>query len=381
MIPDAHDPSKKHRPMMTTADLSLRFDPVYEPISRRYLNHPDLFADAFARAWFKLTHRDMGPVSRYLGPEVPKEELIWQDPIPTCNHPLIDKNDSIKLKAHILASGLSISELVYTAWSSAATFRNSDMRGGANGSRIRLEPQKSWEVNQPSQLSKVLNTLEKIQRDFNSSSKKKKVSIADIIILGGNAAIEQSIKKAGYDVEVPFLPGRMDAHQEQTDIASFEVLKPQADGFRNYAPDTIASCAEEFLIDRAQLLRLSAPEMTVLIGGLRVLKANYNSSEYGVFTHHPESLTNDFFVNLLDISTEWKTSDNKKFEGLDRKNGKIKWKASRVDLIFGSNSELRAISEVYAQDDAKEKFIHDFVRAWNKVMNLDRFDLKIKQPL
>ena len=378
MVVDAHDPSKKHRPMMTTADLSLRYDPIYEPIARRFLENPEEFEDAFARAWFKLTHRDMGPRSRYIGPEVPKEELIWQDPIPAVDHDLIDEQDIATLKDKILASGLSISELVSTAWASASTFRGSDMRGGANGARIRLAPQKDWEVNQPEQLAKVLKTLENIQKEFNSAqSGSKKISLADMIVLGGCAAVEQAAKQAGYDVNVPFSPGRMDAAQEQTDADSFDVLEPKADGFRNYWPKEYAVPAEELLLDRANLLTLTAPEMTVLIGGLRVLNANFEKSEHGVFTKQPETLTNDFFVNLLDMNTRWQkssASDNI-FEGYDRKTDKLKWTGTRVDLIFGSNSQLRAIAEVYACDDSKEKFVNDFIHVWNKVMNLDRFDL------
>jgi len=378
MVVDAHDPTKKHRPMMTTADLSLKFDPDYEKIARRYFANPDEFADAFARAWFKLTHRDMGPRSRYLGPEVPTEELIWQDPIPVVNHILIGEKDIALLKGKILASGLSVSELVSTAWASASTFRGSDKRGGANGARIRLAPQKDWEVNEPKKLSRVLKALGDIQTSFNTAqTDSKKVSLADVIILAGCAGIEQAAKNAGYDVTVPFIPGRMDATQEQTDIVSFAVLEPKADGFRNYQKTRYAVSAEEMLIDRAQLLTLTAPEMTVLIGGLRVLNANYGASKHGVFTRKSESLTNDFFVNLLDMGTEWKaTSDDKDlFDGHDRISGKEKWTATRVDLVFGSNSQLRALAEVYACQDSQEKFLHDFIAAWNKVMNLDRFDL------
>ncbi len=378
MIVDAHDPSKKHRPMMTTADLSMRYDPAYEKISRRFLENPDEFADAFARAWFKLTHRDMGPRSRYLGPEVPGEELPWQDPIPEVEHELIDENDIAALKDKALASGLSISELVSTAWASASTFRGSDMRGGANGARIRFEPQKDWEVNRPDQLAGVLQTLEGIQKEFNDArSGGKKVSLADLIVLAGCAGVEKAAKDAGYDIKVPFTPGRMDASLEQTDVESFSVLEPVADGFRNYMKNKYTVSAEELLLDRAQLLTLTAPEMTVLIGGLRALNANYDRSAHGVFTKQPETLTNDFFVNLLDMNTEWKaaSADDDIFEGRDRATGDVKWTASRVDLIFGSNSQLRAIAEVYASDDAQEKFVHDFVAAWNKVMNLDRFDL------
>ncbi len=378
MVVDAHDPSKKRRPMMTTADLSLKFDPVYEKIARRYLANPEEFADAFARAWFKLTHRDMGPRSRYLGPEVPAEELIWQDPIPAVDHKLINKQDIAALKEKILASGLSVSELVSTAWASASTFRGSDMRGGANGARIRLAPQKYWEVNQPARLAKVLRILERIQREFNSAhSGGKKVSLADLIVLGGCAGVEQAAKNAGYKITVPFTPGRMDASLKQTDAASFAVLEPKADGFRNYQKAKYAVSAEELLVDKAQLLTLTAPEMTVLIGGLRVLGANFGGSRHGVFTKRPEALTNDFFVNLLDMGTEWKavSKDADVFEGRDRKTGKPKWTGTRVDLIFGSSSQLRALAEVYACEDSQEKFLHDFVAAWNKVMNLDRFDL------
>lgn len=379
MIPDAHDPSKKHPPTMTTADMSLRFDPIYETISRRFHKDPEAFADAFARAWFKLTHRDMGPKSRYLGPEVPKQDLIWQDPIPAVNHKLINKKDIAGLKKKILDSDLSIEELIYTAWSSASTFRGSDYRGGANGARIRLEPQKNWEVNQPAQLENVIKKLKNIQKEFNSTQKdEKKISLADLIVLGGCAAVEAAAKDAGYKIEVPFTPGRTDASQAQTDVESFDVMEPEADGFRNYQKKTYTLSAEEMLVDKAQLLTLSAPEMTVLVGGLRVLGANYGQSKNGVFTNEVGKLTNDFFVNLLDMGTTWKpTSDaGDMFEGIDRKTGKQKWTGTRVDLIFGSNSQLRALAEVYAQDDAKEKFVKDFVAAWNKVMNLDRFDLK-----
>jgi len=378
MVVDAHDPSKKHRPMMTTADLSLRFDPIYEPIARRYLENPEEFADAFARAWFKLTHRDMGPRSRYLGPEVPDEELIWQDPVPAVDHELIDAQDIADLKGKILASGLSVSQLVSTAWASASTFRGSDKRGGANGARIRLAPQKDWEVNQPAQLKKVLQTLEGIQKAFNSAqSGGKKVSLADLIVLGGCAGVEQAAKNAGHDVTVPFTPGRTDASQEQTDVKSFAVLEPAADGFRNYLKTKYAVTAEELLVDRAQLLTLTAPEMTVLVGGMRVLNANFGQSQHGVFTKRPETLTNDFFVNLLDMSTTWKATseDEDVFEGRDRATGELKWTGTRVDLIFGSNSQLRALAEVYGCEDSQEKFLHDFVAVWNKVMNLDRFDL------
>jgi catalase-peroxidase len=377
-VPDAHDPTKKHLPTMLTTDLSLRFDPAYEKISRHFMEHPDELADAFARAWFKLTHRDMGPRARYLGPEVPAEELIWQDPIPAVDHKLIDAKDIASLKGKILASGLSVSELVSTAWASASTFRGSDKRGGANGARIRLAPQKDWEVNQPAQLAKVLKTLEGIQSEFNSAqSGGKKVSLADLIVLAGCAGIEQAAKNAGYDVTVPFTPGRMDASQEQTDAASFAVLEPKADGFRNYQKTRYAVSAEEMLVDKAQLLTLTAPEMTVLVGGMRVLNTNYGGTKHGVFTKRPEALTNDFFVNLLDMGTVWKpTSEDKDlFEGRDRETGDLKWTATRVDLIFGSNSQLRALAEVHGCEDSQEKFMHDFIAAWDKVMNLDRFDL------
>jgi len=378
MVVDAHDPSKKHRPIMTTADLSLRFDPIYEPIARRYLQNPEEFAEAFARAWFKLTHRDMGPRSRYLGPEVPAEELIWQDPVPAVDHKLIDEKDIAELKGEILASGLSIPQLVSTAWASASTFRGSDKRGGTNGARIRLAPQKDWEVNQPDRLKAVLQILEGIQKAFNGKpSSGKKVSLADLIVLGGCAGVEQAAKKAGSDVTVPFTPGRTDASPEQTDAASFAVLEPKADGFRNFQKAKYAVSAEELLIDRSQLLTLTAPEMTVLVGGMRVLNANYGQSRHGVFTKRPEALTNDFFVNLLDMSTEWKAASNAQdiFEGRDRKTGEIKWTGTRVDLIFGSNSQLRALAEVYGSKDAQAPFVQDFVAAWTKVMNLDRFDL------
>jgi catalase-peroxidase len=377
-VPDPHDPSKRRAPGMLTTDLALRFDPVYERISRRFMENPDQLADAFARAWFKLTHRDMGPRSRYLGPEVPAEELIWQDPIPAVNHKLIDAQDIASLKGKILASGLSVSELVSTAWASASTFRGSDKRGGANGARIRLAPQKDWEVNQPAQLAQVLKTLEGIQSEFNSAaSGGKKVSLADLIVLAGCAGVEQAAKKAGYDVTVPFSPGRMDALQEQTDVVSFAVLEPVADGFRNYLKTKFSVSAEELLVDRAQLLTLTAPEMTVLIGGMRVLNTNFGQTQHGVFTKRPEALTNDFFVNLLDMGTEWKaiSKDADVFEGRDRATGKVKWTGTRVDLIFGSNSQLRALAEVYGCEDSMEKFVHDFVAVWNKVMNLDRFDL------
>ena len=377
-VPDAHDPSKRHAPSMLTTDLALRFDPVYERISRRFMENPDQFADAFARAWFKLTHRDMGPRTRYLGPEVPAEELIWQDPIPAVNHKLIDAQDIASLKGKILASGLSVSELISTAWASASTFRGSDKRGGANGARIRLAPQKDWEVNQPAQLAKVLITLEGIQSAFNSAqSGGKKVSLADLIVLAGCAGVEQAAKSAGHEMTVPFTPGRMDASQEQTDAASFAVLEPIADGFRNYLKTKFSVSAEELLVDRAQLLTLTAPEMTVLIGGLRVLNTNFGQSQHGVFTRRPGMLTNDFFLNLLDMSTTWNASSEFKdvFEGRDRATGKLKWTGTRVDLIFGSNSQLRALAEVYACEDSMEKFVLDFVAVWNKVMNLDRFDL------
>ena len=378
MIPDAHDPSKRHAPSMLTTDLSLRFDPAYEKISRRFYENPDQLAEAFARAWFKLTHRDMGPRARYLGPEVPAEELIWQDPIPAVNHKLIDEKDIASLKGKVLASGLSISQLVSIAWASASTFRGSDKRGGANGARIRLAPQKDWEVNQPAELAKVLNTLEGIQNEFNSAaSGGKKVSLADLIILAGCAGIEQAAKNAGHDVTVPFSPGRMDALQEQTDVIAFALLEPIADGFRNYLKSQYTVSAEALMVDKAQLLTLTAPEMTVLVGGMRVLNTNFGQTQRGVFTHKPETLTNDFFVNLLDMGTEWKAVSDAKdmFEGRDRKTGKIKWTGTRVDLIFGSNSQLRALVEVYGSADAQEKFVQDFVTAWAKVMNLDRFDL------
>jgi len=378
LVVDAHDPSKKHPPMMTTADLSLRYDPVYEPIARRYLQNPDQFADAFARAWFKLTHRDMGPRSRYLGPEAPAEELIWQDPIPAVDHRLIDAQDISSLKARILASGLSVSQLVSTAWASASTFRGSDKRGGANGARIRLAPQKDWEVNQPAQLARVLETLEGIQSAFNGArSDGKRVSLADLIVLAGCAGVEQATRNAGCHVTVPFTPGRMDASQEQTDSASFRVLEPVADGFRNYLKTRFSVSAGELLVDRAQLLTLTAPEMTVLIGGMRVLNTNAGETKHGVFTRRPEALTNDFFVNLLDMSTEWKATshDADVFEGRDRATGEVKWTGTRVDLVFGSHSQLRAIAEVYGSSDGQQKFVDDFVAAWTKVMNLDRFDL------
>ena len=377
-VPDAHDPAKRHTPVMLTTDLALRFDPAYEKISRRFLDNPDAFADAFARAWFKLTHRDMGPRARYLGPEVPSEELIWQDPVPAVDHPLIDDKDIAELKGKILASGLSISQLVSTAWASASTFRGSDKRGGANGARIRLAPQKDWKVNNPAQLAKVLQTLEGIQATFNGAQTGgKKVSLADLIVLGGCAAVEQAAKKAGHDVKVPFTPGRTDATQEQTDVDSFAVLEPKADGFRNYKNARYEASAEEMLVDKAQLLTLTAPEMTALVGGMRALNANYDNSAHGVFTQRPETLTNDFFVNVLDISTKWSAAagSNEVFEGRNRATGELRWTATRADLIFGSNTELRALVEVYASSDGQDKFVRDFVAAWNKVMNLDRFDL------
>jgi catalase-peroxidase len=378
MAPDAEDSSKRVPIIMTTADMAMRMDPIYEPISRRFHENPDEFADAFARAWFKLTHRDMGPIARYLGPEVPAEELIWQDPIPAASHELIGADDIAALKAKILESGMSIAQLVSTAWSSASTFRNSDKRGGANGARIRLAPQKDWEVNQPEKLEAVLATLESIQKEFNEAqSNGKSVSLADLIVLGGCAAVEQAAKAAGYDVEVPFAPGRTDASEEQTDVESFAVLEPTADGFRNYVGNGHGRKAEELLIDKAQLMTLTAPEMTVLVGGMRALGTNVGDSDLGVFTDQREALTNDFFANLLDMGTEWKPSSESAelFEGRDRATGDLKWTASRVDLVFGSNSQLRALAEVYACDDSKEKFVQDFVAAWDKVMNLDRFDL------
>ncbi|WP_343662729.1 catalase/peroxidase HPI [Chryseobacterium mucoviscidosis] len=379
IIPDAFDPDKKHRPTMLTTDLSLRFDPVYEKISRRFYENPDAFADAFARAWYKLTHRDMGPKARYLGPDVPAEELIWQDPIPEVDHALINNSDVEALKSKILDSGLSVAELVSTAWASASTFRGSDKRGGANGARIRLAPQKDWEVNNPAQLQKVLSTLENIQKEFNENQTGgKKVSLADLIVLAGSAAVEKAAKDGGYPVIVPFAPGRMDASQEQTDVESMGYLEPAADGFRNYLKKKFSVSTESLLIDKAQLLNLTAPELTVLIGGMRSLNANFDGSSHGIFTQNPGVLSNDFFVNLLDMSTQWKSAseDNELYEGTDRKTGDKKWTATRADLVFGSNSELRAISEVYASSDAKEKFVKDFVSAWVKVMNLDRFDLK-----
>jgi catalase-peroxidase len=378
-VPDAHDKTKRHAPSMLTTDLSLRLDPAYEKISRRFLQHPDQFADAFARAWFKLTHRDMGPRARYLGPEVPTEELIWQDPVPAVDHALIDERDAAGLKANILASGLTVSQLVSTAWASASTFRGSDKRGGANGARVRLAPQKDWEVNQPAQLAKVIGTLERVQKEFNGAqSGSKKVSLADLIVLGGSAGIEQAARAAGHTVTVPFTPGRTDATQDKTDAASFSVLEPFADGFRNYQKERYSVTGEELFIDRAQLLNLTGPETTVLVGGLRVLGANTGQSKHGVFTKRPETLTNDFFVNLLDMSTAWKpTSDAQDaFEGRDRKTGELKWTATRIDLLFGSNSVLRSLAEVYASSDAQDKFVRDFVAAWTKVMNLDRFDVK-----
>lgn len=378
-VPDAHVPSKRHAPTMLTTDLSLRYDPEYEKISRRFLENPDAFADAFARAWFKLTHRDMGPKVRYLGPEVPEEELLWQDPVPVVDYVLIDENDIAALKGIIIRSGLSVSQLVSAAWASASTFRGSDKRGGANGGRIRLAPQKDWEVNNPEQLDLVLRTLGEIQKEFNDSrTGGKKVSLADLIILGGCAAIEKAAEDAGFVIKVPFIPGRTDASAEQTDIESFVVLEPKADGFRNYKNSKYSALAEEMLVDKAQLLRLTAPEMTVLVGGMRVMSTNYDGSGYGVFTNNPERLTNDFFVNLLDLNTRWSPVDEKKelFEGYHRSTGKVIWKGTRVDLIFGSNPELRAIAEVYAFEDSGEKFVTDFVSAWNKVMNLDRFDLE-----
>jgi catalase-peroxidase len=378
MVVDAHDPSKKHRPMMTTADLSLRYDPIYKPIARRYQQNPEKFADAFAKAWFKLTHRDMGPRSRYLGAEVPEEDLLWQDPVPAVTYELIDEQDIADLKGKILASGLSVSQLVSTAWASASTFRGSDKRGGANGARIRLAPQKDWEVNQPAQLETALQALEGIQKQFNSAqSGGKMVSLADLIVLGGCAGVEQAAKNAGHDVTVPFTPGRTDATQEQTDVEAFAVLEPAADGFRNYLKTKYTVSAEELLVDRAQLLTLTAPEMTVLFGGMRVLNANFGQSQHGVFTERSEMLTNDFFVNLLDMSTMWKAASEADdvFEGRDRATGELKWTGSRVDLIFGSNSQLRALAEIYGCEDSQEKFLHDFVEVWKKVMNLDRFDL------
>ncbi len=378
IIPDAHDPSKKHAPTMLTTDLSLRFDPVYEKISRRFYEHPLEFADAFARAWFKLTHRDMGPRARYMGTEVPREDLIWQDPIPALNHPLIEEKDIADLKAKVLKSGLTVSQVVSAAWAAASTFRGSDKRGGANGARIRFAPQKDWAVNNPAQLTKVLEKLEGIQKEFNSAqSKGKKVSLADLIVLAGCAGVEKASRDAGINFTVPFTPGRMDALQEQTDMESFEALEPVADGFRNYLKKKYKVSTEELLVDKAQLLTLTAPEMTVLIGGMRVLNTNFDNSKHGVFTKRPEVLTNDFFVNLLDMNTAWMpaSEDKELFNGCDRKTGVVKWTATRADLIFGSNSELRALAEVYACSDARDKFVTDFVAAWNKAMNLDRFDL------
>jgi catalase-peroxidase len=380
-VPDAHDPSKRHAPSMLTTDLALRFEPAYEKISRRFYEHPDQFADAFARAWFKLTHRDMGPIPRYLGPLVPKEPQIWQDPVPAVDHKLIGEQDIAVLKAKILESGLSISQLVTTAWAAAASFRGSDKRGGANGARIRLAPQKDWEVNQPAELSKVLQKLESIQKNFNSSqsngNKGKKVSLADLIVLGGCAAVEKAAKSAGHDVKIPFSPGRTDASQEQTDVQSFAVMEPIGDGFRNYLRSEQPLSVEGLLVDRAQLLTLTAPEMTVLVGGMRVLNANFRQTKHGVFTTRPEALTNDFFVNLLDMNTKWQSSSTSEgvYEGSDRATGKTKWTGTRVDLLFGSNSQLRAIAEVYACEDSKEAFVKDFAAAWGKVMNLDRYDL------
>ena len=377
-VPDAHDPSRRHAPMMTTADMALLMDPIYEPISRRFHENPDEFADAFARAWFKLTHRDMGPRARYLGADVPQEELIWQDPVPAVDHTLIDEKDTAELKRQILDSGLSVSQLVSTAWASASTFRGSDMRGGANGARLRLAPQKDWEVNQPEQLASVLNTLENIQANFNASSADgKAVSLADLIVLGGAAGIEQAAQSAGHSIAVPFTPGRTDASQEQTDIESFSVLEPAADGFRNYQRAQFSVSTEELLLDKSQLLGLTAPEMTVLVGGMRVLNTNAGNTLHGVFTNRPESLTNDFFVNLLDMSTTWAATsdDDSVFEGRDRTSNALKWTATRADLIFGSNSQLRSIAEIYASSDSEQRFLNDFVEAWNKVMNADRFDL------
>jgi catalase-peroxidase len=376
MAPDPEDPSKKVPIIMSTADMAMRMDPAYEKISRHFHENPEEFADAFARAWFKLTHRDMGPKSRYLGPEVPKEDLIWQDPVPAVDHPLIDATDIAALKEKLLASGLSTAELVATAWTSAATFRGSDKRGGANGARIRLAPQKDWESNEPQQLAKVLKVLEGIQAEFNAgASGAKKVSLADLIVLGGTAAVEKAAKDAGHAIEVPFSPGRTDATDEQTDVESFDVLEPMADGFRNYQKTNYTVSTEELLVDKAQLLTLTAPEMTVLVGGMRALGANYKGTKHGVFTDRPGQLTNDFFVNLIDMATEWKPAKDGIYEGRDRKTGEVKWTGTRADLIFGSNSQLRAYAEVYAQDDAREKFVKDFVKAWTKVMNADRFDL------
>ncbi|HKK66931.1 MAG TPA: peroxidase family protein, partial [Bacteroidales bacterium] len=377
-VPDAHIPGKKNAPMMLTTDLALKVDPEYEKISRHFYANPDEFADAFARAWFKLVHRDMGPKTRYLGPEVPEADLLWQDPIPAVDHTLIDESDIADLKAKVLDSNLSVSQLVSTAWASASIFRGSDKRGGANGARVRLAPQKDWEVNNPPQLAKILQKLEEIQNTFNSSqSGDKKVSLADLIILAGCAGIEKAAKDAGNDITVPFTPGRMDASQEQTDVESFAALEPETDGFRNFFKKEYTQCAEHMLVDKAQLLTLTAPEMTVLVGGLRVLNTNYDNSDYGVLAKRPGVLNNDFFVNLLDMDIEWKPTSGARdtFEGYDRASGKLKWRATRTDLIFGSNSELRAVAEVYGSDDGSEKFIHDFVAAWDKVMNLDRFEL------
>ena len=377
IIPDAFDPNKKHLPTMLTTDLSMRYDPAYEKISRRFMDNPAQFADAFARAWFKLTHRDMGPNSTYIGPEIPKENLIWQDPIPVLNHAVVDANDINMLKTQLLNSGLTISEMATTAWASASSYRGSDRRGGANGARIRLMPQRNWEVNNPKQLDKVLPVLEKIQKDFNSKNKVKQVSLADLIVLAGSVAVENAAKNAGYTVSVPFTPGRMDASQEQTDVESFNLLEPMADGFRNYLKTEYTIQTEELLVDKAQLLTLTAPEMTVLLGGMRALNANYNNSKHGIFSDKKNMLTNEFFVNLLNMGTEWKATDESKqvFEGKDVASNTVKWTATRADLIFGSNSELRALAEVYASNDAKEKFVKDFAAAWTKVMNLDRFDL------
>ncbi|MCA9028969.1 MAG: catalase/peroxidase HPI, partial [Planctomycetaceae bacterium] len=377
-VPDAHDPSKTHAPIMFTTDLALKKDPAYAKISKRFYENPNEFQEAFAKAWFKLIHRDMGPVSRYLGPDVPQQQFLWQDPIPAVNHELVDEQDVARLKHQILASGLSISDLVSTAWASAATFRGSDMRGGANGARIRLAPQKDWEVNEPDKLAKVLNTLSQVQEDFNASrSDGKLVSLADVIVLGGCAGVEQAAKNAGHEISVPFSPGRADATQQMTDVESVAVLEPRYDGFRNYLGTGYDRPAEQLLLDRAQLLTLTAPEMTVLLGGMRMLGTNFDDTQHGVFTEHPETLTNDYFVNLLDMNTEWQESprDGNLFEGKDRKTGDVKWTATRVDLVFGSNSQLRAIAEAYASADAEQKFVHDFVAVWNKVMNLDRFDL------
>jgi catalase-peroxidase len=375
-VPDAHDSAKRHAPSMLTTDLALRFDPAYEKIARRFYAHPEEFADAFARAWFKLTHRDMGPRVRYLGPEVPAEDLIWQDPVPAVDHKVVDAKDVASLKAKILASGLSVSELVSTAWASASTFRGSDKRGGANGARIRLAPQKDWQVNRPAELARVLETLDGIRGRFNEAQAGgKKISLADLIVLAGNAGVEQAARNAGHDVPVPFTPGRTDASQEQTDAASFAPLEPVADGFRNYSKPKLALSAEELLIDRAQLLMLTAPEMTVLVGGLRILDTNWDGARHGVLTKRPGTLSNDFFVNLLDMGTEWKAVSSEVFEGRDRATGRAVWSATRVDLVFGSNSELRALAEVYGSADAQGKFVRDFVAAWGKVMSLDRFDL------